>query len=114
LNALGSVYVGSTAIYSSYTQSFQAISEADRYPGVGLVLGLSPFGMLLNNNYSKFEIVAETGDKSSFEVALEALQETKSSVDAGNFFFFDNLDRQQDTGLCTGGILPAHWIPNSF
>lgn len=41
----GSVYVASTAIFSSYTQTYQSLCEASNFPGVSVVLGLSPLGI---------------------------------------------------------------------
>lgn len=60
----GDVYVASVAVYSSYTQVLQALTEADRYPGPAIVLAHLPY----------------TDENSP---ALEVLKETKLAVDTG-------------------------------
>lgn len=60
----GSVYVASTAVYSSYTQVLQAMLEADKFNGPSVVLAYLPY----------------FGESDS---PLTVLQETKKAVDAG-------------------------------
>ncbi|KAG5941850.1 hypothetical protein E4U53_007334 [Claviceps sorghi] len=60
----GNVYVASTAVYSSYTQVLQALTEADKFNGPSVVLAYLPY----------------FGEADS---PLIVLQETKKAVDAG-------------------------------
>ncbi|KAG6005278.1 hypothetical protein E4U54_000366 [Claviceps lovelessii] len=60
----GNVYVASTAVYSSYTQVLQALTEADKFNGPSVVLAYLPY-------------FGET------DSPLTVLQETKKAVDAG-------------------------------
>ena len=60
----GDVYVASVAVYSSYTQVLQALTEADRFPGPSVVLAYLPY---LTEDVP----------------ALEVLKETKLAVDTG-------------------------------
>ncbi|KAK0188889.1 sulfite reductase subunit beta [Armillaria mellea] len=60
----GDVYVASVAVYSSYAQVLQALTEADRYNGPSVVLAYLPY---LSDN----------------SPALEVLKETKLAVDSG-------------------------------
>ncbi|KAI0077729.1 sulfite reductase subunit beta [Panus rudis PR-1116 ss-1] len=60
----GDVYVASTAVYSSYSQVLQALSEADKFQGPSIVLAYLPY-------------------TSENTPALEVLKETKLAIDAG-------------------------------
>ncbi len=60
----GDVYVASIAIYSSYRQTIEALTEADAYNGPSVVLAYLPYS-------------------SENEMALSILRETKLAVDAG-------------------------------
>ncbi|KAL6304499.1 sulfite reductase subunit beta [Sparassis latifolia] len=60
----GDVYVASVAVYSSYSQVLQAITEADKFDGPSVVLAYLPY-------------------KTEDAPALEILKETKLAVDAG-------------------------------
>ena len=60
----GDVYVASIAVYSSYSQCLQALSEADAYAGPSVVLAHLPY-------------------TSESDSALKILQETKTAVDTG-------------------------------
>ncbi|CCE33828.1 probable sulfite reductase (NADPH) [Claviceps purpurea 20.1] len=60
----GNVYVASTAVYSSYTQVLQALTEADKFDGPSVVLAYLPY-------------FGET------DSPLTVLQETKKAIDAG-------------------------------
>eukprot|EP01125_Pyxidicula_operculata_P021437 TRINITY_DN824_c3_g1_i1.p1 TRINITY_DN824_c3_g1~~TRINITY_DN824_c3_g1_i1.p1 ORF type:complete len:1529 (-),score=411.01 TRINITY_DN824_c3_g1_i1:160-4746(-) len=74
----GSVYVASTAIYASYSQTFQSLVEADEYPGVSLVVGYAPF------------IVLDESDPRALNhfdsnEAILMMKETKQAVDSGSW-----------------------------
>ncbi|KAF8327148.1 sulfite reductase subunit beta [Cantharellus anzutake] len=60
----GDVYVASVAVYSSYGQTLQALTEADAYNGPSVVLAYLPYS-------------------SENEAALNILRETKLAVDSG-------------------------------
>ncbi|KAF8223516.1 sulphite reductase hemo protein, beta subunit [Tricholoma matsutake] len=60
----GDVFVASVAIFSSYSQVLQALTEADRFNGPSVVLAYLPY-------------------QSEDTPALEVLKETKLAVDAG-------------------------------
>ncbi|KAG8901668.1 hypothetical protein FRC00_005539 [Tulasnella sp. 408] len=60
----GEVFVGSVAVYSSYSQSLQALLEADKFRGPSVVLAYLPY---------------ETEDTP----ALTVLKETKLAIDTG-------------------------------
>ena len=60
----GNAYVASVAVYSSYTQVLQALTEADQFDGPSIVLAYLPYH---HENDS----------------ALTVLQETKTAVDLG-------------------------------
>ncbi|KIO27258.1 hypothetical protein M407DRAFT_233226 [Tulasnella calospora MUT 4182] len=60
----GEVFVGSIAVYSSYSQSLQALLEADKFRGPSVVLAYLPY---------------ETEDTP----ALSVLKETKLAIDTG-------------------------------
>jgi len=66
----GTCYVASIAVHSSYTQTFQALQEADKHAGVSVVLAFAPFD----------ESMEELND---YQQAMACLVETKTSVDAG-------------------------------
>ncbi|KDQ19076.1 hypothetical protein BOTBODRAFT_103082, partial [Botryobasidium botryosum FD-172 SS1] len=60
----GHAYVGSIAVYSSYSQALQALIEADRFKGPSVILAYLPY-------------------ESEETSALSVLKETKLAVDAG-------------------------------
>eukprot|EP01134_Creolimax_fragrantissima_P004557 CFRG4557T1 len=69
----GGCYVASVALYSSYTQVLRAFMEADAYPGPAVVLAYMPH-----------VDAGELGVAESLK-PLEALKETKRSVDSGQW-----------------------------
>ena len=60
----GNVYVASIAIYSSFMQMLQALSEADKFPGPSVVVAYLPYA-------------------SDTSPTLDVLKETKQAVDSG-------------------------------
>ncbi|KAJ5246414.1 Sulfite reductase subunit beta [Penicillium chermesinum] len=61
---LGNAYVASTAVYSSYTQVLQAMTEAEQFKGPSVVVAYLPYNQ-------------------ENDSALTVLQETKKAVDLG-------------------------------
>ncbi|KAK9453570.1 hypothetical protein V1511DRAFT_518789 [Dipodascopsis uninucleata] len=72
-------YVASIAVYSSYTQSVQALIEAEKFEGPSIILAYLPYEM-------------ET------DSPLEVLQETKKAVDAGYWPLYRWDPRYDDAG----------------
>ncbi|KAJ2664533.1 Sulfite reductase [NADPH] subunit beta [Coemansia sp. RSA 1200] len=64
----GAAYVASVAVYASYTQTLQALGEADAFPGPAVVVAYLPHS---------------AGVFGATDSPIEVLQQSKQAVDAG-------------------------------
>ncbi|KAH7105833.1 sulphite reductase hemo protein, beta subunit [Auriculariales sp. MPI-PUGE-AT-0066] len=75
----GNVYVASVAIYSSFMQMLQAVSEADKFPGPSVIVAYLPYS-------------------SDASPTLDVLKETKLAVDSGYWPLYRWNPTKEDQG----------------